>query len=101
MDELMPALPILPKSTYEFRLPPRCPLENINFIQLRKLVSNPERKEKMDFGYDLVDAKIKDRKRAEMIRDGKNPDTWRPDHKVPGFSMGPSPTDKIEKPVVE
>ena len=32
VDDLMPALPILPKSTFEFRLPPRCPLENVNFI---------------------------------------------------------------------
>lgn len=28
---LMPAMPILPKSTFEFRLPPRCPLSNITF----------------------------------------------------------------------
>ena len=95
-DDLMPALPILPKSTFEFRLPPRCPLENIDFIQLRKLIPNPERMEKMDFGFDLVDAKIKDRKRAEMIRDGKNPDTWKPDSKMPGFSMGPAPSQKPE-----
>jgi hypothetical protein len=50
----------------------------------------------MDFGFDLVDAKIKDRKRAEMIRDGKNPDTWKPDSKMPGFSMGPAPSQKPE-----
>ena len=51
----------------------------------------------MDFGFDLVDAKIKDRKKAEMIRDGKDPNTWKPDSKMPGFSMGPLPgTNKIE-----
>lgn len=29
--KLMPALPILPKSNFEFRLPPRCPLTNVTF----------------------------------------------------------------------
>ena len=29
---LMPALPIIPKSKFEFSLPPKCPLDEISFI---------------------------------------------------------------------
>ena len=100
MDDLMPALPILPKSNFEFRLPPRCPLENIQFIQLRKLISNPEHKEKMEFGFDLVDAKLKDRKAALLIKEGKDPNTYKPDQKITGFSMGAPPGKDKEQVVV-
>lgn len=69
-DDTLPALPILPKSNYEVRLPPRCPLENIIFTQLRKIITNPEKSTGMGFGYDLIDAGSKAWKAAIEARDG-------------------------------
>lgn len=44
-EDLPVAIPILPKSQFDFRLPPRCPLDNINFVQLRRIIKNEEQKE--------------------------------------------------------
>jgi hypothetical protein len=48
----------------------------------------------MEFGYDLVDAKLKDRKAALMIKEGKDPNTYIPNQKVTGFSMGAPSKEK-------
>ena len=53
----------------------------------------------MEFGFDLVDAKLKDRKAALLIKEGKDPNTYKPDQKITGFSMG-APTGKDKEPVV-
>ena len=98
--ETLPAMPILPKSTFEFRLPPRCPLEHISFIQLRKLIPCPEKKEQMGFGFDFIDMKFKDRKAAILAKEGKSPYDL-PDSKKPGFSMGIPPSEKKEPVVVD
>ena len=58
----MPALPIIPKSKFEFRLPPKCPLDEISFIQLHKLLQHPEVKSDMGLGFDLVEASARERR---------------------------------------
>jgi len=60
---MLPLMPILPKSNWEFRFPPKCPLENINFIQLRKFVSIKEEMYAMGPGYDLVEEECRARKK--------------------------------------
>jgi hypothetical protein len=58
-DELMP-LPIIPKSKFEFRLPPKCPLSEVTFMQIPQLAMHPETKQQMGLGYDLVEASARE-----------------------------------------
>lgn len=54
--ERLPApMPILPKPTSVFLIPPKCPLENVNFILLKKFANFTNVvADKMSVGYDLV-----------------------------------------------
>ena len=53
-------MPILPKTNEVFRFPPKCPLDNVQFQQQRKLIlADNEIKTKMGEGYDLLSAKKK------------------------------------------
>ena len=47
-------MPLLPKGSYEFKLPPKCPLDSINFIQLRRKEIISTEPEKLGFGFDLI-----------------------------------------------
>lgn len=58
----MPLMPLLPKSNWEFRFPPKCPLDSITFIQLKKFVNHEEQICKMGVGYDLIEESYKQRK---------------------------------------
>lgn len=54
--KIMPdPLPILPKVTTVFSMPPKCPMESIKFIQLKRFqVFAKQLAEHMSPGYDLV-----------------------------------------------
>ena len=52
-------MPILPKSNWEFRFPPKCPLDFITFIQLKKFINHDEQVCKMGAGYDLIEESYK------------------------------------------
>jgi hypothetical protein len=56
-------MPIIPKSKFDFRLPPRCPLDNVSFVQLRKFMNHPELLSEMGDGYDLIEVGCRERKR--------------------------------------
>lgn len=56
-------MPILPRSTWEFRLPPKCPLDGIQFVQLRKFAKFKEQMEPMGLGYDLIEEGCRNRKK--------------------------------------
>ena len=48
-------LPLLPKVTTTFQMPPKCPLDSIRFIQLRRFqMFQKQLAEQMAAGYDLV-----------------------------------------------
>ena len=53
-------MPILPKSTVEFRFPPKCPLENVQFLQLRKHFFGEEiRDDPMSAEFNLIGSRRK------------------------------------------
>lgn len=41
-NEVLPPMPILPKTTWQVNFPPKCPLEHITFIQLKKFAKFKE-----------------------------------------------------------
>ena len=53
-------MPILPKSTVEFRFPPKCPLDNVKFMQLKKqLFSEDNRDDPMSAEFNLIGSRRK------------------------------------------
>ena len=72
-------MPILPKSTVEFRFPPKCPLENVQFMQLRKhFFSEDIRDDPMSAEFNLIGSRRKIIK-AQMANLSKETVTVIPD----------------------
>ena len=62
----MPLMPILPKTNWEIKFPPKCPLDNISFIQHPKFAKIKEQLQPMGFGYDLIEEGHRARKKKIM-----------------------------------
>ena len=55
-------LPILVRPKKDYLIPPKCPLEHIKFIQLFQKIPRTaeiDLKEDLGFGFDLVDASVR------------------------------------------
>ena len=54
-DDVLPLMPLWRKTLWEVKFPPKCPLDNINFIQLKKFEQFKEQIHAMGSGFDLIE----------------------------------------------